>query len=325
MDTTDKVSFGTVSLISQGEHRFYTFTMPSEILARCCYVINREEDPDLGFQRELDKNRAQEIAKYIDSGLGTIPSSIILSAQEESEFEYDSKKKGITFNDIPKAFLIIDGQHRVYGFKLATTSLRIPVVIYEGLSKRDETRLFIDINSKQKGVPPELLLDIKKLAEYENDTEEYLRELFDSFHKQQDSLLYNKLSPSKRDTGKITRSVFNTALKPLIKVFGNKLPSEVYEIFNSYLVAFNEGVLIPHQKQDKLFNTTVFKAIAAFFPIVTSRVKDRFGAIYTVDNYYEFLTVVGTRLKVSKIENITNAYKPLVEHFEETLKTDFSL
>jgi DGQHR domain-containing protein len=319
------IRYGTVSLIRQGDHRFFTFTMPSEILAKCCFVVNREEDPELGFQRELDINRAKEIAKYIDSGFGTIPSSIILSAQEDSEFEYDSKRKSITFKDISKAFLIIDGQHRVYGFKLSKTSLRVPVVVYENLSKRDESRLFIDINSKQRGVPPELLLDIKKLAEYENDIEQYLRELFDIFHREQDSILYNKLSPAKRTNGKITRTVFNTSLKPLIKVFGNKIPEEVYEIFNSYLIAFNEGVLIPNQKQEKLFNTTIFKAIAGFFPIVTSRVKDRFGAIYSVDNYYEFLNIVGSRIKPSKFENQTSAYKPLIDHFVESLNTDFSL
>ena len=320
-----KVSYGSVSLVRQGEHRFYSFTMPSDVLAETCYVVNREEDPSEGFQRELEKKRALEIAAYIDSGLGTIPSSIVLSAQEDAGFSYDSKSKSINFTNINKAFLIIDGQHRVYGFKLAKTALRIPVIVYEGLSKRDETRLFIDINSKQKGVPTELLLDIKKLAEYENDTEQFLRELFDTFSEEYDSALYNKLSASKRSKGKITRSVFNTALKPLFKVFGSKSPQEVYEIYNSYLIAFNEGVLVPHDIEEQAFNTTVFKAIAGFFPILTARVKDRFGAIYSTQNYYEFTEIVGQRIKPQKLNNPTNAYKPIVDHLEESLKQEFTL
>jgi DGQHR domain-containing protein len=322
---SNKESFGSVSLVRQGEHRFYSFTMPSDILAETCYVINRDEDPIEGFQRELDKKRAIEIANYIDSGLGTIPSSIVLSAQEDCDFTYDSKRKSVSFKNISKAFLIIDGQHRVYGFKLANTALRIPVIVYENLSKRDETRLFIDINSKQKGVPTELLLDIKKMAEYENDTEQYLREIFDTFSTENDSALYNKLSASKREKGKITRSVFNTAMKPLIKVFGNKTPTEIYEIYNSYLIAFNEGILAPHGIQEQVFNTTVFKAIAGFFPIITARVKDRFGAIYTVDNYHEFTEIIGQRIKPIKLENPTNAYKPIVDHLEESLKQEFTL
>ncbi|RDD29333.1 hypothetical protein CR161_00645 [Prosthecochloris sp. ZM] len=321
----DKESFGSVSLVRQGEHRFYSFTMPSDVLAESCFVVNRDEDPIEGFQRELDKKRATEIANYIDSGLGTIPSSIVLSAQEGCDFIYDSKKKSVSFKKNNKAFLIIDGQHRVYGFKLAKTALRIPVVVYENLSKRDESRLFIDINSKQKGVPTELLLDIKKMAEYENDTEQYLRELFDTFLTENDSALYNRLSASKREKGKITRSVFNTAVKPLVKVFGNKRPDEIYEIFNSYLVAFSEGVLAPHKLEEQAFNTTVFKAIAGFFPIITARVKDRFGTIYSVDNYYEFTQITGQRIKPAKIEKPTNAYKPIVDHFEESLKQEFTL
>lgn len=322
---TDRESFGSVSLVRQGEHRFYSFTMPSDVLAETCFVVNRDEDPFEGFQRELDKKRATEIASYIDSGLGTIPSSIVLSAQEDCSFIYDSKKKSVSFDKIRKAFLIIDGQHRVYGFKLAKTALRIPVVVYENLSKRDESRLFIDINSKQKGVPTELLLDIKRMAEYESDTEQYLRDLFDIFLNENDSALYNRLSASKRVKGKITRSVFNTAVKPLVKVFGAKSPDEVYEIFNSYLVAFNEGVLVPHQLEEQAFNTTVFKAISGFFPIITARVQDRFGAIYSVDNYYEFTQLTGQRIKPAKIENPTNAYKPIVDHLEESLKQEFTL
>jgi len=322
---TERESYGSVSLVRQGEHRFYSFTMPSDVLAESCFVVNRDENPNEGFQRELDKKRALEIANYIDSGLGTIPSSIVLSAQEDCDFIYDSKNKSISFFKIKKAFLIIDGQHRVYGFKLAKTALRIPVVVYENLSKRDESRLFIDINSKQKGVPTELLLDIKKMAEYESDIEHYLRELFDTFSSENDSALYNRLSASKRQKGMITRSVFNTAVKPLVKVFGNKMPNEIYEIFNSYLIAFNEGVLFPHKLDEQAFNPTVFKAIAAFFPTITARVKDRFGAIYSVDNYYEFTEIIGQRIKPAKIEKPTNAYKPIVEHLEESLKMEFSL
>ncbi|WP_346206182.1 DGQHR domain-containing protein [Aeromonas salmonicida] len=314
-----------MSLVRQGEHRFYSFTMPSDILADTCFVINRDEDPAEGFQRILDVKRATEIANYIDSGLGTIPSSIVLSAQTECEFTYDSKNKSVSFNKIGKAFLIIDGQHRVYGFKLAKTALRIPVVVYEGLSKRDETRLFIDINSKQKGVPTELLLDIKKLAEYENDTEQYLREIFDTFSKENDSILYSRLSASRKEKGKITRSVFNTAIKPLVKIFGNKNPYEIYEIYNSYLIAFKEGILSPHNLDEHAFNSTMFKAIAGFFPIITARVKDRFGAIYTVDNYYEFTQVVGHRIKPAKLESSTSAYKPIVDYLEESLKQEFTL
>ena len=231
----------------------------------------------------------------------------------------------ISFNRIPKAFLILDGQHRVYGFSLAKTVLRIPVVIYEGLSRRDETRLFIDINSKQKGVPPELLLDIKRLAEYESTTEDFLRQIFDLFVEDSTSTLYGKLSPASKTAGMVSRTTFNSAVKPLIKIFGGKEPFEVYEIFNNYLSALDELVLRKNKIHDQLYAATVFKAVAAFFPIVAAKVKDRFGGIYSVDHFAHFLEGVGERIKPVKFSKPGNAYTPLADHLKESLAVDFTL
>ena len=185
----------SVSLVTQGKHRFYTLTVPSKVLASTCFVTTRFDDPIEGFQRRLDEGRAKQIAEYIDEGLGTIPNSIVLSAQNDAELKVIGRGKTIQFRNIQKAFLILDGQHRVYGFSLARTSLRVPVVIYNGLSKRDESRLFIDINTKQRPVPNELLLDIKNLAEYENDDEHQLRELYDLFNSKTSSPLLGLMTP----------------------------------------------------------------------------------------------------------------------------------
>jgi len=143
----------SVSLVRQGDYQFYTLTMPSEVLARTCTVSTRDEDPIKGFQRELDKKRADEIAHYIDEGLGTIPNSVVLSAQPAAELRVIGRGKTLEFNDTPAAFLILDGQHRVYGFSKTRKSLRVPVVVYNGLTRQQESRLFIDINTKQRPVP----------------------------------------------------------------------------------------------------------------------------------------------------------------------------
>ncbi|MFE8146569.1 DGQHR domain-containing protein [Brenneria goodwinii] len=325
MEIGSKESFGSVSLVRQGEHSFYSLTLPSEILAETCYVVNRDDDPKLGFQRSLDKNRAKEIAAYIDSGLGTIPSSIVLSAQDDADLKYDSKNKTISFNTIRNAFLIIDGQHRVYGFMLAEKAFRVPVVIYSGLSKRDESRLFIDINSKQKGVPPELLLDIKKLADYENNEEELLRSIFDIFAESSNSVLYGRMSSHSKVRGSLTRTSFNSAVKPIVKLFVEKSDDEIFEILNNYIYAFNGGILQRHDLSNLLSNATVFKAICLFFPKVAEKVKDRFGAIYTVDNFYHFLFNVGDKIKKSRFEKAGAAYKPLVSSLEECLRDEFVL
>ena len=206
--TIEKLSY-TASLIIQGQHRFYSLSIPSSVLAKTCYVTSRYDDPVEGFQRSLDKEKARQIADYIDKGLGTIPTAIILSAQINANFQYARKNRTVEFDVFNKSFLVLDGQHRVFGFSMAETEIRVPVIIYNGLSRRDETRLFIDINTKQRPVPNELLLDIKALAEYENNDESYQRKIFDLFKDEPTSALFGMLSSASKATDKISRVTFN--------------------------------------------------------------------------------------------------------------------
>ncbi|WP_199172908.1 DGQHR domain-containing protein [Limnohabitans sp. JirII-31] len=104
MNEPERVRYGSVSLVRQGEHKFFSLTLPTEMLAQTCFVSTRDEDVIKGFQRALDEKRAREIANYIDSGLGTIPSSIILSAQEDAELKYDAKTKSLSFKNIRSRF-----------------------------------------------------------------------------------------------------------------------------------------------------------------------------------------------------------------------------
>jgi DGQHR domain-containing protein len=83
----------SVSLVTQGKYRFYTLTMPSDVLADTCTVDMRAEKPISGFQRRLDIRRARDIATYIDSGFGTIPGSIVLSAQKDANLNYVRTKR----------------------------------------------------------------------------------------------------------------------------------------------------------------------------------------------------------------------------------------
>ncbi|RYG85576.1 MAG: DGQHR domain-containing protein, partial [Alphaproteobacteria bacterium] len=230
------------SLVTQGRHRFFTLTMPSEVLAACCFATNRQEDPQKGFQRVLDEKRAVEIAEYMDQGMGTIPSSIVLSAQADAELRLIGGGKTVEFKFSPHAFLILDGQHRVYGFSKARTNLRVPVVIYNGLSREEESRLFIDINTKQRPVPNELLLDIKQLADYESNDEKLLREIFDEFNQDQASPLVGMLSASTRKSDKLSRVTFNAAVKPILRVFSTPAADQIYPALRNYVEAFCGGL-----------------------------------------------------------------------------------
>lgn len=312
----------SVSLVTQGRHKFYSLTMPSEVLARTCYASTRFDDPQEGFQRTLDVKRAQEIAEYIDSGLGTIPNSIVLSAQADAGLQYDSEKKTISFKNTKKAFLILDGQHRVYGFSLAQTSLRVPVVIYNNLSRRDETRLFIDINTKQRPVPNELLLDIKNLAEYEDDTEKIIRDVFDQFNEDQASPLLGMLSASTRQKNKISRVTFRDAMKPLLEVFSGYQGEEMYQILSAYLSAVLSG-LSAKGIRESISSPTLFKAVFLLFADVAPKVKDKFGKAYTIENFNEVLESFYPRVKQSLIKRPGSSHRALHEQLQAALRSCF--
>jgi DGQHR domain-containing protein len=313
----------SASLVTQGDHRFYQLAMPSDILSQCTFVSTREEDPTQGFQRLLDEKRALEIAKYIDSGLGTVPTSIILSAQAVAEFEYGSKNKTVEFVVNPKSFLILDGQHRVYGFRKASSNIRVPVVIYSDLSRRDESRLFIDINSKQRGVPNELLLDIKNQAEYETNEEELYRIVFDAMNNDPSSPLFSRLSASKRATQKISRVTFNAAMKSIYKTLSAREPEEVIDILSNYLFAVQSGLRSLDGDDGKLAQSIVFRGLVAFFVPVASKVKDRFGSDYSAENFEQITRPVFERIKTSKLSG--NSPSKILKYLESNLVGEFSL
>ncbi|MBK0017763.1 DGQHR domain-containing protein [Kosakonia sp. S42] len=279
----------SASLVTQGQHKFYTLTLPIDVVAACCSTNPRDQDPVSGFQRSLDEKRALSIAEYIRKG-HVIPSSIILSAQSKAGFEYVSKNKTLGFNVDVTSFLIIDGQHRVYGFRklsemgLDEIKLRVPVVIFTDLTPIQEAKIFIDVNTLQKPVPKELLLDIKKLAATETSEEALLDVIFTLFEQQNDSCLKNKLSRFEKQRSKLSKVTFYEAFKPLIKTFNIDNPEKLYEIINAYLYAAKD--LMQHYSLD--FNVIITKPTS--FKILIGHSK----AIITVisDSAPEKLTLI---------------------------------
>ncbi len=319
----DRVRYA-VSLILQANKQFFSLTMPTDILANCSYVTTRDEDRDTGFQRVLDKRRAQDIAQYIDSGVGTIPGSIILSAQPDAAIKLVGGSKTIEFSYTPKSFLVLDGQHRVFGFSLAETALRVPVVIYSGLTPTEEARLFIDINTKQRQVPNELLLDIKQLAEREDQRETLLREIFDLFAEESSSTLVGLMSSASRQKNLISRVTFNLAFKSVLPVFGSPTPQHVFQVTNAYLAAFAD-VLEKLGISDKLTSPTVFRAIMDTFPEVVRIYAAQHGKNFSKARFAALLVPISEKMTITKFEKNAKVVKDLSGEFARLIKKDFSI
>ncbi len=314
----------SVSTVRQGRHTFYTLTMPSDVLSRTCTATTRKEDPKEGFQRELDVKRAQEIADYIDKDIGTIPNSIVLSAQTAADLKIVGKGKTFEFSDTPGAFLILDGQHRVYGFTLAKNLVRVPVVVYNGLSRSEETRLFIDINTKQRPVPAQLLLDIKKLAAIEGEAEGLLRDIYDCFDERHDSILAGVMSPSDSAKNKISRVTFNHAVKPLLEMFAGRSPDEIFSILNAYLSALMSE-LQKKTSNPVLSKPVVFRAFLALFRRVAQRVVDKYGSNYSAANFQSVIAPIFQNLQVKRLEAPGTSWVALRDYLEARLQSKLTL
>lgn len=297
-------------LVTQGKYKFHLVSMKSEILKDTCFTITREDDPEQGFQRRLDEKRAQEIAKYVDSGLGSIPTAIVLSAQPEAELERNISNKTLSFKKHKKAFLILDGQHRVWGFIKAQKSTRVPVVIYEGLSRVQEAQLFIDINMNQKEVPKELLLDVKRLLEVENKEEKLCNEIFDNFYKRKDSILKAHINIGETQKGNLSRVIFNRAISNLINNQLDELSSDKkFEIVNNYLRAmeyvFKE---IDNGLEGYIAKPIIFQGLIAIAPILIDKVLDKQKNL-SYESFYNTLITIKDNLKVSDIKKYGKSYK----------------
>lgn len=282
----------SIGLVRQGEHRFYTLSMPSNVLAACSFATTKDENSQSGFQRVLDAKRAQEIADYIDKG-GSIPNSVVLSAQKDSNFRSVDRSKTAAFNFGQHSFLIIDGQHRIFAFSKARTAIRVPVVIYDNLSKEEEAKLFIDINTKQRPVPKELLLAIKSLARDETDIEATLGRVFDLFHEDPKSALLGLTSSTKKSAQKIDRVTFNAGLRQHLSYFSGKDAAYMYSVWNPYFHAVMSG-LTKKGAEKAITKKTTFRAFCEIFPDVVQRVQDRHRAKYVSDNFYDVISPIFT-------------------------------
>ena len=319
----EKYDVDQALVVTQGRHRFYSFVLPSDVLAACCTVDARADNPIDGFQRRLDAKRAKEIAKYIDSGFGTAPCAVVLSAQPRAHLQFDRASGALRFRKDLGAFLIIDGQHRIFGFHLAKSVVNVPVVVYNKLTRAQECQLFMDINTKQRPVPAELLLDIRRLSQVETKSEALMHDVFDLFEHESDSALKGLMSPSERRKGMITRVSFNAALKSINGAFVDATPKEVYGVLNAYLKACVRG-LAQHEAEANISNTALFKALVLLFPSLAERVAERSGA-YTVANFEQILLPFFRRLKKSDLPKAGMGHLALHEFYSKALVSGFSL
>jgi len=154
-----------------GNHIYYSFSIEPSKLLKLGFVLHRHHaNNDLipNYQRLIKRSRLRRVSDFVDAG-GFFPNSVIINIESGKKGpRFDLSPMQVEATDarmgtlhLPKTYrsaYVIDGQHRLYGYadspRAATDA--IPVVAFVNLPKRDQVRLFMQINENQKAVPKNL-------------------------------------------------------------------------------------------------------------------------------------------------------------------------
>jgi len=158
---------------------------------------SKELDNYLGIQRKVSKNRVKEIGQYVNNIDATFPTSIILHIKSESlyyndelledrdeEFlqknansieiidniKIDESKSKLLIRKDNRVAKILDGQHRIEGFRLAKNQFNeieqfdFNVTVFVDLGLDDQAQIFSVINKAQTKVNKSLVYDLYEYA-----------------------------------------------------------------------------------------------------------------------------------------------------------------
>jgi len=164
----------------------YSFIARVDELLETCY-IQRRFNKDEGYQRALDHSRILSISQDIKNRkILAFPNSILVNSV--NKISNDTLKKSdcpsTTTIQLPQSyceFKVVDGQHRLLGFtRLNERTLKnsyLPVIAFEKMPSKEELKMFIDINSKQKKVDSNLVFLLKKEFPWTPNDKEYYEKI----------------------------------------------------------------------------------------------------------------------------------------------------
>lgn len=255
--------------LSRSGTGFYLTALDARALFPLCRVERVAANPEEGFQRQLDTPRARRIAKYLEDRV--IPGAIVLSAQQNHPAEFEPASGELIISDIAGSLLVIDGQHRLYGAKIASDApggpnVVLPVCILTGLSLTDEVQYFIDINSTAKGVPKTLRIELTKFLVSQDSIDDIRLRLFKDLNAEPDSPLCGKLSAEQKGPGYLSHVPFEIAINKVLAA--DRLKELEYDQKKALLKNFLAGVyanLLESGNPQKLTQSAFFQAIFRVF------------------------------------------------------------
>jgi DGQHR domain-containing protein len=277
--------------------RVVSFMMRAEDLINTAYVLRKDnwEESIWLYQRLIEKNKIKSIRDFVEEKGTAFFNNIIVALPDDVSF-LDATGSHINIDSItalegncklvlPKklnSVCVIDGQHRIFAhyesgtdsvqeqkiaelrqeLHLLVTGLVFPKNMNAESRARIQSEIFLDINSNTKKVPPNVLLQIKRIKNPIAD-ESLAQFVIEKLNKE--GIFQNLLQISSLEVGKIkTASIVRFALRYLVTVSPSDNKKSLFEFWDGDKTAF--------------FNTDN-KAIQEYVKFCADLLRSYFGAI----------------------------------------------
>lgn len=262
-----------------------------------------------GIQRELKREKVIQIQNYLTSIDATFPNSIIVNTT--SDFIKSETENLLELEIDENTFSIIDGQHRLEGFRNSSLeNFELLIAIFKDLRLDQQANIFSTINSQQTSVDPSLSLNLE-LNSKVYTPKKMMIEVAQSFNFDKESPWFNniKMLGSNSD-GIISLSAF---VKPLLDL---TYPEKDY-----YLI---RNKLMDDENKFPDFTDIDYKAERYLFWEFYKR-KD-FNSTYKIlFNYFQSLKVILDKDWNNKnsLLNKTTGYNAIIHLFKDVANIGF--
>jgi|GEM_PF-1327910 DGQHR domain-containing protein len=284
----------------------YVTKISPELLLEMSSVDRRriaDDDEVLGIQRELRYPKVAQIKSYISSVDATFPNSIIVNTT--SDYFVNENEKSIELKIDESTFTIIDGQHRVEGFRdNPQKNFELIVAIFKDLKKEQQAEVFSTINSQQTKVDPSHNLNLELDSKVFTPIKMMIQ-IAQSFNFDKDSPWYNNIrllgSGSK---GILSLSAF---VKPLLDLtYPDK---DYYKIKNELTINDKEFPSFV----DFNYNSKRY----LFWEFYTK--KDQSSIFKILLNFFKSLAIILDKdwLNTNSLLNKTTGYNAMIKLFRD--------
>lgn len=257
----------------------------------------RITDPDSGFQRVVNEERAQDIAATVLDQHRTFPNAIVLAT--------DKKAAAITRFRVSfsrrERFLVVDGQHRLWAQKFSDFDAPYCCLIHLGLSERQMAALFVEINDNQKRVPSSLRWDLVRLVRADEDSHEVRAvDLVYALATKKRSALFQRIDLTGEQRAiSLKQGSVAPAIRSAISARTSILRDEGYEIQLRVLMAYVAAIRecdadAWDSTESPLYGARVFRALFRLFPEIAAVLDSPMNRT-TAKDFFKYLHRINLR------------------------------